>query len=220
MNLNDSEKKVSVLIADDHPIFRKGVVYVLSEETNLQIVAEANDGNEALELILKFEPDIAILDIEMPGRNGLEVAQIVLRNLPSVKIVFLTMYREETIFNKAMDLGIYGFVLKENAVVDIINCISAVMQNKYFISPLIADYLVKRDNKETNTLNNIDLSQLTPSEMRIFNSIAEGKRTKDIAVELNISFKTVENHRNNICKKLGISGTFALSRYALKRKNK
>lgn len=211
--------KIKILIADDHPIFRKGLTSVLLNEKNIQIIAEASDGEETLELIKKYLPDIAILDIEMPKLTGFEVARKLFEDEISVKVIFLTAYRDEHLFNKALDMGVKGYVLKDNAVIDIINCISAVDQNKYFISPLISEFLVNRKNKEIARLEKVDLTQLTPAEKKVLLLIAEGKSNKEMAQVLFNSIKTIENHRSSICKKLSLSGSHSINKFAIRFKS-
>jgi DNA-binding NarL/FixJ family response regulator len=213
------EAKIKILIADDHPIFRKGLLSVFLNEKNIQIVAEASDGEQALELIKKYLPDVAILDIEMPKLTGFEAAQILFNEKINVKVIFLTAYRDEHLFNKALDLGVKGYVLKENAVIDILNCVEAVEQDKYFISPLISEYLINRKNKEISRSLKVDLSSLTPSEKKLLLLIADGKSNKELANELFNSIKTIENHRSNICKKLNLSGSHSLYKFALKNRS-
>lgn len=211
--------KIKILIADDHPIFRKGLASVFLNEKDIQIIAEASDGEEALESVKKYLPDIAILDIEMPKLTGFEVAQILFDEAVKVKVIFLTAYRDEHLFNKALDMGVKGYVLKENAVIDIINCIEAIEHDKYFISPLISEFLVNRKNKEIAKSAKVDLSTLTPSEKKLLLLIAEGKSNKEIAQELFNSIKTIENHRSSICKKLSLSGSHSLHKFAVRYKS-
>lgn len=211
--------KIKILIADDHPIFIKGLTSVFLNEKNIQIIAEASDGQKALELIKKYLPDIAILDIEMPKLTGFEVAQKLFDEEINVKVIFLTAYRDEHLFNKALDMGVKGYVLKENAVIDIINCIEAVEQDKYFISPLISEFLINRKNKEIAKSAKVDLSTLTSSEKKLLLLIAEGKSNKEIAQELFNSIKTIENHRSSICKKLDLSGSHSLYKFAIRHKS-
>ncbi|MBI5729853.1 MAG: response regulator transcription factor [Ignavibacteriales bacterium] len=206
--------KLKILIADDHPLLRQGLLYIINKNENFNIVAEASDGQDALNLIREKKPDITILDVQMPKLDGFEVAKIIIKERLATKIIFLTMFKDVELIKKVFDLGIKGFVLKENAVNDIVNCIESVSEDKFFISPQASDILLKQ--KEQKKKPEDDL--LTPSEKKIINLIAQDKSSKEIAEELFISVKTVENHRSNICKKLGITGNSALLIYALKNK--
>ncbi len=214
-----SKTKLRVLIADDHPIFRKGLLLAIGNEHSIEIVGEAGDGHQALRLIEELKPDVIVLDIEMPELNGLQVAeQIIKRQLP-VHIVFLTMYKEEDMFNEAMDLGVRGYVLKESAVSDIVKSIKTVATGKYFLSPSISEYLVNRSDRARTLLRKKpQLENLTATERKILRFISENKTSKEIGDELNISYRTVENHRSNICNKLEIHGSHSLLKFAIEHK--
>ncbi len=206
---------ITILIADDHPLFRKGLKEMIEEQPHLKIIRETSNGNEALVCVEKEKPDIAILDIEMPGMNGLDVAlKVQQRQLP-VDIIMLTMHDKETFFNGAMDAGAMGYVLKNSAVSDILDCIHNVHAGKYYISPSISSYLVNRSKRSSSSTSKNGLNLLTDMERTIMRNVADGKSTKDIAERLYISVKTVETHRHNICTKLDIHGTNALLRFAL-----
>lgn len=205
---------ITILIADDHPLFRKGLKEVIEGEPSLKVVKETGDGNEALLYIEEQKPDIAILDIEMPVMNGLDVAlKVQQRQLP-VDIIMLTMHDKETFFNCAMDAGAMGYVLKNSAIPDILDCIQNVHAGKYYITPSISSYLMSRAKQSKSPSGN-GLKFFTEMERTIMRHVADGKTTKDIAERLCISAKTVETHRHNICVKLHIHGTNALLRFAL-----
>jgi DNA-binding NarL/FixJ family response regulator len=208
-----------ILIADDHPIFRKGLRQILETDKDVLSVTEVADGERALEEIAARVPDIALLDIDMPRLNGLQVVQQLRRKGISLDLVFLTMYKEEDMVNEAMELGVMGYVLKESAVSDILACIHTVAEGKHFISPLISSYLVSRTQR-TQVLEGRKpgLLSLTAAERRILALIADGKSSKEIASALFISHRTVENHRSNICSKLNLKGSYALLKFALENK--
>jgi len=211
----------AIIIADDHPIFREGLRKVIECDRGGRVVAEAGDGQTALRLIREHKPDVAVLDVVMPGLNGLNVARQIQREHLPVAIVFLTMFKEEDMFNEAMDLGAKGYVLKENAVSDIIGCLDSVASGNYFISPAISHLLVRRTERARGLAEQtLGLSSLTPTERRILNMIARGKTSKEIATELFISPKTVENHRLNITGKLDIHGNNALLKFALENRDR
>ena len=210
---------LKIVIADDHPLFRNGLKNILETKLkDIDYILEAENGKEAYELIKKHKPDIAILDVDMPLLSGLEAAKLVSKNNLSVYIIILTMYNEEDIFRRAMDYGVMGYVLKESAITDIINCVNTVKEDKHFISPVLTDYLIK-DKSETQGFN-IQFADLTIAQRKILKLIADNKTTKEIAEELFISPKTVEHHRANICKKLNIHGTNALLKFAINNKSK
>jgi DNA-binding NarL/FixJ family response regulator len=214
------EKRIKVVIADDHPIFRRGLRQAIESDRSLLIVGEAGNGLEALQCIEATKPDVAVLDIEMPVLSGLEVASKVQKQRLPVEVVFLTMYKDEDMFNEALDIGVKGYVLKENTVEDIVNCIKEVAKGKYFLSPTISSYLVTRNERVKNLIKKKpELDDLTPTERKILKMIAENKTSKEIASFMNISHRTVENHRLNICNKLDIHGSHALLKFALEHKS-
>lgn len=209
-----------LIIADDHPLFRKGLVDLISTTSQFSICGEADNGLEAIDLILKKVPDIAILDINMPGMNGFDVAQKAKSEHLAVDIIILTMYDEEELFNKAMDLGVKGYLLKECAVKDILDCIISVSEGKHYISPVISDYLVNRSSiLNVNANQRSAIEKLTLTERQILQQIAENKTSKEIADKFFISIRTVDNHRMNICNKLSIHGSNALLKFALENKH-
>jgi DNA-binding NarL/FixJ family response regulator len=210
---------VTIMIADDHPLFRKGLRQAIEAEASFRIVEEAKDGESALRKMIELRPAIAILDIDMPGRNGFEVAKEAAKLSLPVSIIFLTMYREEDMFSAAMDVGIQGYVLKENAASDIIDAIREVAAGRYYISPLISGFLVRRSEQSRLVRKQHPLLEsLTPAERRILKLISENSTSKQIAELLNVSPKTVENHRLNIVKKLNLQGAHSLLKFALEHK--
>lgn len=214
------KKNITIIIADDHPVMRSGIKSVLQNNNQIQILAEAVDGEETWSLIKKYQPNIALLDVEMPKMSGLEITRRVSEQKLNTKIIFLTMYKEEDMFNEAMDAGAWGYVLKENAIEDIIESIKAVFEGNYYISPLISRYLINRLNKKQKfESEQPSINQLTKTERAILKLIAEGKTSQQIADELHISYKTVENHRNNISKKLNLSGPHSLLKFALNNRS-
>ncbi|MFU8862077.1 MAG: response regulator [Cyclonatronaceae bacterium] len=208
-------KHLNILIADDHSLIRNGLKQVLDQQGKYTIW-EADNGIDALRLIREKEPDIAVLDIEMPGITGFEVAKTVYHEGLNLDIIFLTMYKDDSMFNNAMNIGVKGYVLKENTVSEIVECIQAVWKGKSYISPAISDLLIRRNNKlMARASDKSGLSSLTPSEMAILKKLSDMKTNQEIASELNVSIKTVQNHRNNICNKLDLSGTHALLKFAV-----
>ncbi|MBK6539120.1 MAG: response regulator transcription factor [Ignavibacteria bacterium] len=210
--------KIRIIIADDHPIFRGGLRQIISADESIEIIGEADNGEKALEIIHELKPDIAVLDIDMPKKTGLDV----IRELKdsNTKIIFLTMYAEEDIFDEAMDFGIKGYVLKDSAVNDIIECILSVNEDNYYISPNVSNLLVNRRNKSKNLIKkNPELGNLTKTERNILRFISENKTSKEIAEVLFLSHRTVENHRTNISNKLNLKGSHSLLKFAIENKS-
>jgi DNA-binding NarL/FixJ family response regulator len=209
-----------IVVADDHPMFRRGLVEAIGQERGITIVGQAETAAEARQLIESVKPDVAVLDIEMAGERSLSIAREVRdRGLP-VRVLFLTMHREEDIFNEAIDAGAAGYVLKDAAAREIAAAIRAVAKGDAYVSPAISSYLLRRAERAQALLSEKPaLEQLTASERKILKLIAQGKTSKEAADELSISYRTVENHRANICAKLGLSGTNSLLRFALEHRS-
>lgn len=211
--------KIKIIIADDHPMMRSGVKSVLLTDSRIEIIAEAKDGEEAYNLIKRYNPDVALLDVEMPKLTGLEIVRRIVSEHINTKIIFLTMYKEEDMFNEAMDAGAFGYVLKENAVEDVLESVKIVSEGSYYISPLISNYLMNRMKTQNDFKSKTpSVTNLTIAERNILKLISHEKTTQQIADELHISYKTVENHRNNISKKLNLSGTHSLVKFAINNK--
>ena len=212
--------KSRVIICDDHPIFRKGLIQIINEVENIELVGECGDGITALKLINEVKPEIAILDVLMPGKNGLEVAQLVKENSLLTRIIILTMHSEESYFNQAMDAGAKGYLLKENASTDLISCIKEVQAGKYYVSSLLSNLLIERENRIRSFQKEIPaLESLTETELKILKLIALNKTSKEIAEKLYISFRTVQNHRQHISDKLNLHGPHKLLQFALENKS-
>jgi DNA-binding NarL/FixJ family response regulator len=212
--------KTTILIADDHPVFRLGLRRLIESEPDFDVVGEASDGERALELIQVLHPAIAILDISMPKLDGLALAEKVVGQEPPVDIVLLTMYREDKLFRKALEAGVKGYVLKDSMVTDIVGCIRAVAAGQHYASPELTTYLVNRVKHGNNTSAlRSGVEGLTSTERRVLSLLADYKTSKEIAQALFVSPRTVETHRNNICQKLGVSGSHALIKFALEHKD-
>ena len=208
-----NQKKL--LLADDHSLIRNGLRQVIEKEGDFEIHEEDN-GESALSYIREHNPDIAVLDIEMPGMSGFEVAEVVHHEGLSVDVVFLTMFKDDSIFNKAMDIGVKGYVLKDNTVDEIAKCVNTVAKGKSYISPAISDLILRRNQKlMAKASDSKGLDQLTATETKVMKLLKEMKTNQEMADTLGVSIKTIQNHRNNICNKLDISGTHALLKFAV-----
>ena len=211
---------LTVVIADDHPIFRKGLRQVLETDRSLHIVAEAEDGDGALAFLEQLRPQVAVIDIDMPGADGFEIARRVKEEQLLVAIIFLTMHTDEQIFNTAFDLGVKGYVLKDGAVTEIIKAVRAVAAGENYISPELSTFLVRRANRAAAlSQDKPALASLTQTEQRVLKLIANYKTSRDIAEELCISPRTVERHRANISEKLNLKGSHALLKFATEHKS-
>lgn len=212
--------RIKVIIVDDHPLFRQGLRQVIEADSRFHLVGEAGDGESGLRLIQEKKPAIAVLDVSLPKLSGLEVTrQVRSRKLPT-SIIILTMYKEEETFNQALDLGVKGFVLKENAVEDIVNSLAKVAEGEHYLSPSISSYLVRRRNRADElAARKPGLDDLTKAERRILKLVGEKKTSREIAAELFISPRTVEAHRANISAKLELRGSHSLLQFALENRS-
>ena len=212
--------KITIIIADDHPIVRQGLRQTIETEKSFSILAEAENGKAALEAINTFQSNIAILDVDMPEMDGFAVARKIKENNLPTEIIFLTIHKEEVMFNEAIDLGAKGYVLKQSALEEIIDCIKIVAKNQFCVSSSLTTFLINRQRRSLNlTAEKPTIQNLTRSEKRILQMIADEKSTKEIADELFISPTTVEKHRANICRKLDLKGGYALLKFALTHKS-
>jgi DNA-binding NarL/FixJ family response regulator len=190
-----------VLVADDHPIVRRGLVQIIDAEADLAVVCEAADGDEAFARALDDDVDVAILDIKMPRRSGLDVARDLHRRRPQLRTVILSMYDSEEFVAEARRIGASGYVLKSQVDQDIVETCRAALRGDPFVGPTLED----------------DRASLTPRELEVVRLIAQGRASKEIAQELVITLKTVETHRANILRKLGARDRVALTKYAIRR---
>jgi DNA-binding NarL/FixJ family response regulator len=212
-------KTATVLIVDDHPLYRQGLRQAIEAHTAFIVAGEACDGEAGLKLAQELNPDIAVVDIDMPRRTGFDLIRALHRLNSPVRVVFLTMYSEEDMFETAMDLGAKAYVLKDNAADEILAALERVAAGETFVSHSLRDLNRRRRDRVKAILDGSpQLEQLTSAERRILKMIAEDRSSKEIADLLNISVKTVDSHRLNICSKLNIHGTHSLLKFAFAHK--
>lgn len=211
---------IRVFIVDDHPIFREGLVQVLRGDDQIQLAGAAANAEEALPQLRAHPPDVAVLDVELPGRSGLDLAADLDRFTPPVPSIVLTMHKDESLFNLAMDRGVKGYILKENAVTDLIRVIHAVAQGEVFLSPTISGYLLRRRGRQEQLrAQSPGLAQLTTMERRVLKLTAENLTCKEIGRLLFISHRTVETHRASVARKLELRGSHALLQFAIEHRS-
>lgn len=203
---------IQVLLADDHPIVREGFKSLLERE-GLQVVGEASDGHEAVRLAQTLHPDVAVLDLSMPLLNGLQAAREILHTSPRTRTILLTMYTEDQYVLEAMRAGIRGYVVKRQAVMDLVQAIREVANGAIYLSPSVSQAVVRAYLGKTD----LPPDPLSSREQQVLQLVAEGKTTKEIAQLLGISIKTAESHRTHIMEKLDIHETAGLVRYAIRR---
>lgn len=198
---------IRVIVADDHTLFRQGLIKLLHSTGSVHVIGEAGNGSEALNLIIQTRPDIAILDISMPNPNGIEIARESYQRNLKTKIILLTMYKDLTILSQALSTHAAGYLLKDNTLEDLMYALKTVISGGKFISPSLAGSILKIQQSESKTL--------TQREQEVLKWIACGYSNKQIAAKLFISVKTVETHRTRIMQKLNLHHTADLVRYAI-----
>ena len=203
----------SIVLADDHVMFRQGVKRIIEETPGLEVVGEANDGLELLNLLKARLPELVILDISMPHLRGLEAIQEIKKLYPRVKVIFLTMHRSREFLQQTLEAGADGFILKEDADFDLLRAIQAVRGGGKFISTLLSTEMADLALRDQSA----DPDPLSPREKTIVKLLVEGKTPKEIADLLYISVFTVRRHRDNIMRKLNLKRLADLIRYALSR---
>jgi DNA-binding NarL/FixJ family response regulator len=203
---------IRVVLADDHNLVRQGIKSLL-ERDGFQVVGEASDGQEALERVRSLQPDIAVMDITMPILNGLDAAREVRRCSVKTKTILLTQHEEEQYISEALDVGVKGYVLKDQVAKDLIQAIQQVSRGQVYLSPGVSEAVMEA----YRTKSERPKDPLTGRERQVLQLIAEGKSTKDVASLLSISVKTAESHRTRLMRKLDIHETASLVRYAVRQ---
>lgn len=208
--------KIKVLVADDHTILRQGIKALLDNQAEIEVIGEAKDGREALTLIERLLPDVILMDIAMPGLNGLEATRRIKKKFPKIKVLVLTMYTNEEYVFQILNAGANGYLVKETAFQDLISAIRAVYRDEAFMSPSISKKVINRYTQRVREANDTTCDILTTREREILQLIAEGSSSKKIAEALFISPKTVETHRTHIMDKLNIHNRTDLIKYAIR----
>lgn len=207
-----------IFLADDHEVVRRGLCALLRTQPEWEVCGEASNGREAVDKALKLKAEVVIIDIGMPGLNGLEATRQILKVNPEIKVLILTLHDSDQLVQEVLNAGARGFLLKSDAARDLVAAIEALRQDKIYFTPKVASMVLegylKRDNKvapETQTR-----SRLTPREREIVQLLAEGKSSKEVAVALGLSIKTAETHRSNIMRKLELHSVSDLVLYAVR----
>ena len=214
------DKPTRIVIADDHPLFRDGLKRALDSAEGFDLIAQASDGGEALRTIKEVCPDIAVLDVSMPTMDGLEVVRALQNEGLPTEVVILTMYKEMSYFNAALDLGVRGYILKDSAVSEFLACLKTVREGQYYISPAISHLLIDREKRLGELRQSIPgVKDLTRVEREILKLISMKLTSAEISDQMCVSVRTVDNHRNHIRKKLGLNGHGDLLEFALANKD-
>lgn len=205
-----------VLIADDHTMVRESLVSVLQAAGDVQVVAQAADGIEAVELAMQTRPDVVVADLSMPRLNGLEVVRRLREALPQTRVLVLTMHGEDEYVLQAVRAGASGYLVKDSAASELLSALRSLHSGRGHFGPQAAQALAEQFHRPERPLDD-PYGRLTEREREVFHLIAEGMTTKDIAQRLGISAKTAENHRGRVLDKLGVRNTAELVRYALRK---
>ncbi len=207
---------VRILIADDHRIVREGLRHLLEKRTDFKVVAEAADGETAVRLARELSPDIAIVDISMPGMNGIEATRRILAERPGVRVLVLSMHSDRRFVIETLKAGASGYLLKDSAFDDLSHAIEVVMARGAFLSSAITEMVVRDYAAQAGCDDNAAFSVLTPREREVLQLMAEGEPTKAIAARLAVSVKTVETYRQQIMEKLDLHSVAELTKYAIR----
>jgi DNA-binding NarL/FixJ family response regulator len=212
--------QIRILIADDHPIFREGLVHTIERNAEYAVVGQAADGAAALDLLRKLHPDIAVLDVAMPVMGGIEALRAAHQEGLPTSVVLITMHTEPEYFDAALDLGARGYLLKDSVIDELMRCLSKVSKGEYFISPSISHLLIERKKRNELLWNSQPvMNRITPAERIILSMLSRNLTSKEIAEQLCISVRTVESHRQHMCEKLEIKGHNKLLEFALQHKS-
>lgn len=210
--------KTKILLVDDHNILREGLFVMLEALNSIDVVAQASDGRTAISLTRKFNPDIVLMDINMPGLNGIDCAQKLKEEFPNLKIIILSMHSDRQLVIGALRAGISGYLLKDCDFEELKRAIQTVNANETYLSPQITGTVVKGYMDKLIQLDDSSLGILTVREREILQLVAEGNSTRQMAEKINLSTKTIEYHRRNIMEKLDIHNTAELTKFAIREK--
>jgi DNA-binding NarL/FixJ family response regulator len=205
-----------ILVADDHPVVRRGVRALLESQTDWQVCGEATTGRDAVERVKRLDPDIVLLDLSMPELNGLDAARRIQRDSPRTQVLVLTMHHSEELAHQLMQAGARGYVLKSDADRELIAAVESLQRHRSFVTPNLAGTRARSPELTFEESAAGSWSELTTREREIVQLVAEGRSSKEVAASLQISVKTVESHRTNIMRKLRIRSVGQLVRYAVR----
>lgn len=206
---------IGIILADDHKIVREGLRALLEKQPDFDVIGEAENGRDTIQLALQLVPDVVIMDITMPDLNGIEATQRLTHELPEVRVIGLSMHYDKRYIIKMLSAGAWGYLRKACASEEVIRAIHTVMSGKYYISDGTSSITVKNKEQYLKANQPLDFSVLTPKEREILQLITEGKLTKEIAYELHLSVKTVEKHRYNVMEKLNMHSVAELTKFAI-----
>ena len=211
--MSATRKKIKILIADDHPVVRKGLWSCLSAKTNLKVIGEACDGADAIQKVKELAPDVVLMDIDMPKKNGLEVTDLLRKDAPNVKVLILSMQSNRDTVLRIIKAGARGYVLKDAPTEELARAIESVNAGEAFFSPPVAQ--IALNQYVTDADDTKPLAKLSERESEVVALIAEGKSNKEIASHLGIGVRTIETHRERVMRKLDIHSVAGLTKFAI-----
>lgn len=212
-------RKITVLLADDHTFIRSGLRSIIARQEDMEVIAEASTGREAIDICNHLKPRVAVIDIAMPELNGLDAATQIVVSECGTNVIVLSMHSDETYINRALTAGVKGYLLKDSAEADLVNAVRAAADGRTFFSPKVSDTLMQdyvRYLRQRELQDSYDL--LSPREREVLQLLAEGRTNKEVANKLNLSVTTVETHRNNLMHKLDLHSTADIVLYAVRKK--
>lgn len=212
-------EKKTILIVDDHPLFREGIKSLIGRHAGFEVVGEAENGKQGIKKAKKLRPDLVIMDLSLPDQSGIDVTRRIRDMLPEIRIMILSMHSKIDYITKAFKAGACGYVVKESAAERLVDCLKTILKGDYFLDTSLSHKVVKNlmeSGEKEAKITDAGYKTLTPREQQIMRLLAEGLSTKNIADQLFISPKTVENHRSNIMNKLDLHSTMELVRFAAK----
>jgi len=207
---------IKIVLADDHKIVRDGLRTLLEHEPDMEVIAEAEDGRTTVRLARELIPDLIIMDITMPDMNGIDATHDVMKDVPGVKVIALSMHSDRRFVTSMLEAGASGYLLKDCAFEELARAVRTVMDDQTYLSPKIADIIVSRYIKRSMSVESSAFSVLTQREREVLQLLSESMTTKEVAFHLNVSIKTIETHRRNIMEKLGVHTVTDLVKYAIR----
>ena len=210
-------KRTRILICDDHTLFVEGIKAMLRNESSLEIVGEARDGRQAVELVKELKPDLLLMDVSMPDMNGFDATQRVHELDPNIKVLILTMHDEEELVARCLEAGAAGYIIKDAPASQLLYAIEMVTKGERYLSPVVLKQVVAGYVKNSN-VPQTSYDRLSPREREVLKLLAEGLSVKEVATRLNLSVKTVDVHKTNLMKKIDVHDRTELIKYAIRQK--
>ena len=207
---------VKIILADDHRIMREGLRALLEQQSGMEIIAEAEDGRTTVDLAHELKPDVVVIDISMPDLNGIDATRQIISASPHIKVIALSMHSDRKFVREMLSAGASGYLLKDSAFEELGTALAAVLNNQTYLSPKIADTVVRDYLGKIDTTESRTSPSLTHREREVLQLLAEGRTTKEIASKLCVSIKTIETHRKQIMEKVGLNSVAELTKYAIR----